>query len=114
MGEEVKTDVGSAEERNKAAGCRQQVRYRATLYCFNKKKSKPHTLVAGRFSKRTCSKGVMCTDWSKMRDKLYVLYDGTWHKSTIGSLKPVSQRPVPLPPAERRCQRSVTSSIYVH
>lgn len=32
-----------------------------------KNKSKPHTLVAGRFSKRTCSKGVMCTDWSKMR-----------------------------------------------
>lgn len=29
--------------------------------------------------------------------KLYILYEGTWHKSRIGSLKPVSQWPVPLP-----------------
>lgn len=53
---------------------------------------KPHSLAAERRSKLTCHKGDERKMW-----QLYILYEGTLHKSTIGSLKPVSQRPVPLP-----------------
>lgn len=51
----------------------------------------------------------MCTEKTEMWLRLYVLYDlpDNW------IIKANLTKACAPPPAERRCQRSVTSSIYV-
>lgn len=86
-GEEVETNVG-VMKRGKAAGCVHPVRYSARL------RRQRLTPVVGRCQTGTRGEDAglsemfgrsVCTVWRCMT------------RSTIGSLKPISQRPVPLP-----------------
>lgn len=108
MGEELKTDVERSETR------RQEIQEATVGVEEGRRAQARHSHAQrDRSAKHGWSK---CSAHKAQGHRLQTVHTVRCRVtfSTIGSLKAVSTKTPSPPPTERTCQRSVTSSIYVH